>query len=84
MIQEKDVKEHRDRLEAVSFNAWQQLSAKGLVKKGTTFEKYKKQLGLGDPKLSKINKQEKEKVVKTALSIFERLQRLQNGKQKNI
>jgi len=80
MIQEEESKEYRGRMTAVSFNAWQQLSAKGLIKKGTSFEKYIKPFGLGDPKSNKINKQEKESTVKTAFSILQRLQRLSNGK----
>jgi len=84
MLNEKESKEYRNQMEAVSFNAWQQLSAKGALKKGTSFEKYKKQLGLGDTKSSKIDKQEKEYVLKTANSIAEIIQRVQNGKQKNI
>jgi len=84
MLNEKESKEYRNQMEAVSFNAWQQLSAKGALKKGTSFEKYKKQMGLGDPKSSKIGKQAKKEVVKTALTIHQRVQRLQNVKQKNI
>jgi hypothetical protein len=74
-------------MEMQSFNAWQQLSAKGLLKKGTSFDKYKKQLGLGSLKTTKIDKREKEELFKTASFIHERVQkaqREQNGKQKNI
>jgi len=84
MIQEKEFKEHRARLEAVSFNAWQQLSAKGVLKRGTSFEQYKKQLGLGTPESSKVYKQEKTAVAKNAITIIAQLQKVKNGKQKNI
>jgi len=83
-IQTQKAEDYRNQMEMQSFNAWQQLSFKGVLKKGTSFERYKKQLGLGSVKTTKIDKREKEEVLKTASLIHERIQREQNGKQKNI
>jgi hypothetical protein len=84
MISSKKVEEYENQLEMESFNAWQQLIVKGLLKKGTSFSKYKKDLGLVSTKPQKIDKSNKAEAVKACGSIVERLQEAKNGGKKNI
>lgn len=71
----RQVKEKRDKLEAVSFGTFQILQTKGLK---STWEKYKKDLGLAEPRSLKASKSEKEEAVKNATSIIEILNRTKN------
>ena len=73
----RHVKEKRDRFEAVSFGAFQVLRPK---LKQCTWEKYKKDMGLVEPKSLKASKSEKEEAVNNAASIIEILNRNKNGR----
>ena len=76
MIAENKADRYREQMEAATFTAWQIMGQKGLKKR---WAEYRKTMGVEPINKDKLEASEKEDILKTSLSIHERVLRLQKN-----